>query len=387
MVPIYLDHAASTPLDRRVLDAMIPFLTTHCGNASSPHAAGRRARVAVEKSRERVAAHLGAHPSEIVFTSGGTESNNAAIRGVLCHTPKGLVTSASEHASVLKVAQALRTTGAPVAVLQPDPDGSVRTKQIENALSSRIGLVSMSLINNELGTVAPIREFSIACQRAGVPLHVDAVQAATVMEVNAKSLGADLMTLSGHKLNGPKGVGVLYVRAGLDFRPLIVGGSQERRRRGGTENVAAIVGMATALDLAAARQTREAARLLQLRRSFEQRLKEALGETLVFNTPVDGPAAPHILHFSLRPWRGRQIDGEMLLLNLDMAGVMVSAGAACASGAVRVSHVLRAIGLDDDTASASVRVSLGRSTSATDVEEAADRLVRIVDRMRRRRAA
>ncbi len=385
MERIYLDHAATTPLDERVLAAMLPYLQGQYGNASSTHSLGRAARVAVETSRERIAAHLNAHPSEVMFTSGGTEGDNAALQGMLAHTRKGLITSAVEHAAVLETARAIQAAGHPVTILAPGPDGRVTASQVEDVLTPETGLVSIALVNNEIGTIAPIRAISGVCRRAGVPLHTDAIQAPTVMALDVKALGVDLMTLSGHKIYGPKGIGVLYARAGLDFMPFVLGGSQERGRRGGTESVAAIVGMATALDLAAACREEEAARLAALRRRLEIHLNEELGDTFVYNTPVDGNAAPHILSIALKPSGAYQIDGEMLHLNLDMEGVMVSAGSACSSGAVQVSHVLKAIGLDDATASAAVRFSLGRSTTSDAVEEAARRLVRISRRMRERR--
>ena len=387
MERIYLDHAATTPLDERVLSAMLPYLQQHYGNASSAHSLGRLARNAVEECRERVAVHLRAHPSEIIFTSGGTEADNAAIRGMLAHTGRGLVTSAVEHAAVLETAAALQAAGTHVTILEPDSNGSITAGQVARAITPQTGLVSVALVNNELGTIAPLRAIGDVCRDSGVPLHTDAVQAATVMSLDVRSLNVDLMTLSGHKIYGPKGVGVLYARAGLDFGPFIVGGSQERKRRGGTENVAAIVGFAEALDLAAARRDAESARLATLRQRLEQRLAAEMGDTFVVNTPIGGNAAPHILNIALKPSDGRQIDGEMLLLNLDMDGVMVSAGSACASGTVQVSHVLTAIGLDEATASAAVRFSLGRSTTGEAVAEAARRLGRITRRMRGRRSA
>ncbi len=387
MERIYLDHAATTPLDERVLAAMLPFFRGQYGNASSAHSLGRMARDAVEESRERIAAHLNAHPSEIVFTSGGTEGDNAALCGMLMHTRGQLVTSAAEHAAILGAARILEATGHDLVLLHPEASGRVSAQQVSEALTPATGLVSVAFVNNELGTVAPIRAISRVCRAAGVPLHTDAVQAAAVLALDVEALGVDLLTLSGHKIYGPKGVGVLYVRGGLDFRPFIAGGSQERRRRGGTENVPAIAGMAKALDLVAACGQEEAARLTSVRKQFEQCLLNELGDSFVFNTPIDGGAAPHILSIAVKPKGGKQIDGEMLLLNLDLEGVMASAGSACSSGAVQVSHVLRAVGLDETLASAAVRFSLGRSTTTEDVSEAARRLGRIVRRMRKQRTA
>ena len=387
MTSIYLDHAATTPLGERVLAAMLPYMRQDFGNASSTHSLGRAARDAVEQSRERVAMHLGAEPSEIVFTSGGTEGNNAAIQGVLGRTGRGLVTSGAEHAAVLEPATARAKSGAHVTILSPTKDGNVTPDQVGAALSPDTGLVSLTLVNNEIGTITPIPAISALCRSAGVSLHTDAVQAAKVMALDVDALGVDLMTLSAHKVYGPKGIGALYVRSGVTLDPLMLGGAQERSRRGGTENVPAVVGMAEALDLAQARREEESERLLALRRSMEAQLTDALGDTFVFNTPVTGAAAaPHILSIALKPVNGRPLDGEMLHLNLDMAGVQVSAGAACSSGTLKISHVLRAIGRDDATAQAVIRFSLGKGTTSGHVKEAVARLARITRRMRKQRA-
>ena len=386
MGPIYLDHAATTPLDKRVLAAMLPYLQDRYGNASSTHRLGRAARVAIEESRESIAKHLNAHASEVIFTSGGTEGDNAALRGMLAHTGKRLVTSAAEHSAILAAGRALQAEGCSVTLLQPGADGRVEALQVAGALTPDTGLVSVALVNNELGSIAPMAEISGVCRAARVPLHTDAVQAPAVMALDVQALGVDLMTLSGHKIYGPKGVGVLYVKTGLDYRPMIVGGAQERQRRGGTENVAAIVGMAKALELVQTRRKAEYARLAGLQQKLVRGLFEALGDTFVVNTPMDGSAAPHILSIALRPVAGRQLDGEMLLLNLDMEGVCVSAGSACTSGAVQVSHVLAAIGLDHATASAAVRFSMGKSTTPDAVHEAVRRFAHITRRMRAHRA-
>ena len=385
---IYLDHAATTPLDPEVFEAMLPYLTDHYGNASSVHALGRTARFAVEDSRERIAAHLGAEPGEVIFTSGGTEADNAALHGMLGGNRRHLVTSAAEHEAVLRTAEALEQQGHPVTLLCPGPSGAVSPEQVEVALTGETGLVSLMHANNELGTLTPIPAIAEICHTRGVPLHCDAVQTAGLFNLNVDALGVDLMTLSGHKIYGPKGVGVLYVRGGVDFAPFVVGGAQERRRRGGTENVAAIVGMARAFDGAVAAADERAAHLTALRDRLCGQLRRSLGESFVFNTPIETGerVAPHIVNIAFPSLDGEVLDGEMLLLNLDMEGVMVSAGSACTSGALEPSHVLLAIGRDRATASAAVRFSLGKDNTDDDIDEAVARLATILRRMRQRRA-
>ncbi len=391
MPAVYLDHAATTPLDEAVLTAMLPYLREHYGNASSVHALGRRARFAVEDARERVAALLGAEPGEIVFTSGGTEADNAALRGVLTspgtsvpdRRGPGLVTSAVEHEAVLRPAEALEAAGHPVTIITPQPSGAVTAEEVEAAITDATGLVSLMAVNNELGTLNPIREIAEVCHAHGVPFHTDAVQAAGLYPLDVNELGVDLLSLSAHKVYGPKGVGVLYIRTGMPFAPFVLGGSQERKRRGGTENVAAVVGLAEALERAQQHAEAERERLCTLRDHLADAVRADFGAAVRFNTPLDGEAAaPHILNVSFPPVAGRTVDGEMLLLGLDLAGVHASSGSACTSGAVEPSHVLRALGIPRDTANATVRFSLGRSTTSSDVDFAADQLAAVVGRMR-----
>jgi cysteine desulfurase len=393
-MPVYLDHAATTPLDPAALEAMRPYLTEHYGNASSVHAFGRRARVAVEEARACVADMLGCTPGEVVFTSGGTEGDNAALRGVLTGPAlrqtgrPGLVTSAAEHEAVLRTAEALRDEGHPVRVLTPGPHGAPTPEQVARAATEATGLVSVMLVNNEVGTVAPVAEIAAEAHAAGALAHTDAVQAAALLPLDVEKLGVDLLTLSGHKVYGPKGVGALYVRAGTPFAPLVHGGAQERRRRGGTENVAAVVGLAEALVRAEAVREAEAARLSRLQRRLAEQIRAAFGDAVVFNTPLDGfhpaphPVAPHVLSVSFPPRDGKVVDGEMLLLGLDLAGVYASSGSACTSGAVEPSHVLLALGAERATAAATIRFSLGRSTDEAAVDEAAAHLAAVVGRMR-----
>jgi cysteine desulfurase len=389
MKRVYLDHAATTPLDPDVLEAMRPYLTEHYGNASSVHALGRKARFAVEESRERIAGLIGAEPGEIVFTSGGTEADNLAIKGVLRHlaesqgTRPRLITSAAEHEAVLRPAEALKEDGWPVTILTPERHGAITRDQLAEALTDDVGLVSLMHANNETGVMTPIAEIAALCRDHDVLLHTDAVQTAGLFELDVDELGVDLLSMSGHKFYGPKGVGVLYVRGGVDLDPLVQGGSQERERRGGTENVASAVGMAEALERAVETAEAQRARLRTLQRRLIAGVTEAVGDGLIVNTPVDdGPVAPHIANFAFPPQEDARVDGEMLILNLDMEGVLASAGSACTSGALEPSHVLTALGLPRETAAAAVRFSLGKSTTEDDIDYAIDALSSIIQRMR-----
>jgi cysteine desulfurase len=382
---IYLDHAATTPLDKRVLEAMKPYLTEHFGNASSVHQMGRRARVAVEDSRERVAELLGAETSEIVFTSGGTESNNAALKGALTDDRPHLITSAAEHDAVLRPAERMQSSDRPVTILNPGSHGAAQPDQVQKALTDETGLVSLMHVNNELGAVTNIPAIAELCREAGARLHCDAVQSAGLYDLDVKALGVDLLSISAHKFYGPKGVGLLYVRGGVDVLPLVEGGSQERDRRGGTENVPAIVGATEALRLAVEEAASRRERITRLRDRLLRQLRAELGaEAFVVNTPLgasDVDAAPHVLNIALRPQDGAPLDGEMLLLNLDTEGICTSAGSACTSGALEPSHVLQAIGLDDDVAAGALRFSLGKENTDEEMDETARTLAEVVERV------
>lgn len=389
MSQIYLDHAATTPLDGAVFAAMEPYLKEHFGNASSVHSLGRKVRYAVEESRERVADVLGAEPGEIVFTSGGTEANNTAIKGTLQHhrrergTRGGFITSSMEHEAVLQPAEALEADGWPVTILDPGSHGAVTPEQVEAAITADTVLVSLMHANNETGVMTAIAEIAEVCDAHDVVLHCDAVQTAGLFDLNVNELGVDLLSLSGHKFYGPKGIGVLYVRGGVELDPLVEGGSQERDRRGGTENVAAVVGLAEALERARAAGDAQRRRLAGLQRRMVERLRDAFGDTFVLNTPLDAAlVAPHIVNIAFPPTNGTPVDGEMLLLNLDMKGVMASAGSACTSGALAPSHVLTALGLPRETASAAVRFSMGKDTTEGEVDQAVETLTETIQRIR-----
>lgn len=375
---IYLDHAASTPLDPRVFEAMRPYLLEHFGNPSSVHATGRKARFAVEESREHVASLLGAEPGEIIFTSGGTEANNAALLG----TDGGILTSAAEHESVLRPSESARERGRRVRILKPGPTGAVSAKAVERYLDEDIALVSIMHANNEVGTLSPIDEIVGVSRRRRVLVHCDAVQTAGYGMIRADEVDVDLMTVSGHKFYGPKGIGALFVRGGAAFRPLLAGGAQERGRRGGTENVPAIVGFARALELALIEGDDRRRHAETLRDRLVTGLREAVGGQVRIVTPLgEAAVAPHIVSVVVPPVDGRPVDGEMLLLNMDMEGVQVSAGSACTSGAFEPSHVLTALGLDAEAASAAMRFSVGKGTTAEDVDETIDACRRVLHRM------
>jgi len=380
--PVYMDHAATTPLDPAVLEAMLPYMRDNFGNASSVHRLGRAARGAIEDSRERIAGHLNANPEEIVFMSGATEANNFALNGL--GLGSHLVTSRIEHKAVLEPAQALESRGVRVTYLVPDARiGAPSADQVAEAMEADTCQVSVMYVNNETGAVAPIKEIASICRARDVVLHTDAVQAAAWMTLDVEDLGVDMMSLSAHKMYGPKGAGILYVRSGVELSPQVLGGSQERGRRGGTENVAAVVGMAAAMALTVSDRDAAVSRVQALRKELEGRLIDSIGDQLVINTPLN--AAPHILSTAFRPIAGSPLDGEMLLLNMDLEGISASAGSACASGAITPSHVLLGLGLPEHTARASLRLSLGRSTTSEDIALTAERIVKIVQRMRQQR--
>jgi cysteine desulfurase len=366
---------------------MKPYLTEHYGNASSVHQLGRTARVTLEEARERVADSLGAQSSEIVFTSGGTEADNLALKGVLAAasadgTPAGLVTSAAEHEAVLTPAERLGEQGHPVTVLSPDAHGAVTPEQVAAAIDDRTALVSLMHANNETGVCTDISAVAEVCDEEDVLLHCDAVQTAGLFDLDVDELGVDLLSLSAHKFYGPKGVGALFVRGGVDLGPLVEGGSQERERRGGTENVPGVVGLADALERALETAEQRTERLARLQRRLVDGLDGAVPCDYVLNTPVgDAPVAPHVVNVAFPPIDGDPIDGEMLILNLDVEGVLVSAGSACTSGALEPSHVLTALGHDPETASAAVRFSFGTDTTEADVDYALDTLHSTLRRM------
>jgi cysteine desulfurase len=362
---VYLDHNSTSPVDPAVLEAMLPWLGERFGNPSSAHRLGSEARGAVEDARERIAALIGAAPREIVLTSGGTEANNLALAGA--RVAGGVVTTAIEHSSVLEPLAAGAAHG--VTLLAVDGEGRVDPARVEEAIGPQTALVSIGWANNEIGTIQPIAAIGAACRRRGIPLHSDAVQAAGKIPVGCAA--ADMLSLSAHKLGGPKGAGALWVRDGVALGPLLRGGPQERQRRAGTENVAGIVGFGAACERAGER-LRAAARVERLRDDLWRAFADL--PDVVRNSPAQG-CLPNTLNLSAR---GRSADA--LVAALDLEGFAISAGSACASGAAEPSHVLRALGRDEAAARDALRFSLGPESTAADVAGAAAALRRVLAR-------
>ena len=376
----YLDHAATTPLRDEVLAAMLPYLTDHFGNASSLHADGRRARQGLDEARESIARIMGATPREIVFTSGGSEADNLAVKGAAwAASARGrhIVTSSVEHKAVLYTCAVLERSGFEVTYLPVDGYGRVDPAEVEAAITDHTALVSIMYANNEVGTIQPIAEIGAICRRAGVLFHSDAVQAGGFLPLDVDPLGVDLLSLSAHKVYGPKGVGALFVRHGTALLPQIQGGAQERQRRAGTENVAGIVGFARAMELAqgepAARDA-ENARLAVLRDQLRARVSDTPGLE-----PTGHPVErlPHNAS-----WLIDGVEGGDLVAALDLEGVASSTGSACTSGSTEPSHVLLAMGIDPERAHGALRLTAGRSTGEADVERAAEVLRTAVARIR-----
>lgn len=381
MNSVYFDHAATTRVDERVLEAMIPYFTDHFGNANSAHQFGNDAKVAVEEAREIIAELIGAEPAEIIFTSGGTESDNCAIKGVVGATGKTeVITSPLEHHAVLHTAEALKRNGARPVYLDPDPSGYITPEQVQEAISENTALVSLMHVNNEIGTINPLKEISEVCRENNVPFHSDTVQSVGKIPVDVDELGLDFLSISGHKIYGPKGIGVMYMRHATPWLPWMHGGSQERRRRGGTLNVPGIIGLAKAMELVTSEMDDHRKHFIELRQQLINGLDEKFGDRYQINgDPENG--VPHIINISFLNPDGGGLDGEMLLLNLDVEGICVSNGSACTSGAMEPSHVLEGIGLDTKTANSSIRVSLGKDNRADEIDYFLQKLEVVVERM------
>jgi cysteine desulfurase len=380
---IYLDFAATTPLDSRVLEAMKPYLRDIFGNPSSLHYFGQEARLAVESARLKVADLIGAQPEEIVFTSGGTESNNFALKGVAyTYRQKGkrIITTAIEHHAVLNPCRFLASQGYEVIYLKSDQNGIVSTEELKRVLNDETILVSIMQANNEMGAIQPIKQLAeiikIFRGNKNYPLfHVDAVQTVGHLPVNVKDLGVDFLSLSAHKFYGPKGVGALYIRDGIKIEPLLHGGEQERGQRASTENVSGIVGLGRAAELAKKEMEAERKKLIELRDYFIKEVMKKIKNVTLVGHPTQ--RLPNNINLSFKG-----VEGEGMLLSLDLVGVAVSTGSACSSNSLEPSHVVLAMGLGHEVAHSSLRFSLGRSTSKADLDYTINQLIKIIERLR-----
>ncbi len=377
---IYLDHAATTPTHPTVIEAMLPYWRETWGNPSSLYAAGRQARAALDRARAALADVLRCHPREITITSGGSESDNLALRGIIAEARKSiacphLITSAVEHHAIMHTAEALAKTGVDVTFLPVDAHGMVSPADLTAAIRPETCLISMIYANNEVGTVNPIPTLAAIARERHILFHTDAVQAAGLLPVDVDALGVDLLSLSAHKFNGPKGVGLLYTRRGTRWVPQITGGGQEMNRRAGTENVAYAVGMATALTRAAEHRADTVAQCAALRDRLIARVMAAVPDVRLNGDPTERLANNANLGF-------RGVEAESLLILLDAEGIAASAGSACASGSIEPSHVLTAMDVPESYALGTLRFSLGAENTAAEIDTVAEALPRLVARLR-----
>ena len=369
--PVYLDHAATTPVREEVVAAMAPFFGPRFGNPSSVHRWGRDARVALDEARERVAACLGAHPDEVCFTSGGTEGDNFAIlgsaRALMKAGRKVAITTPIEHKAVLEAVHEIVREGGEERIVPVTNDGLVDREAYKAALDARVAIASVMWVNNEVGVIQDVPALAAEAKAAGAVFHTDGVQAFGKVEIDAKTTPFDLLTISGHKIGAPKGIGALFIRRGTLLENLLHGGSQDRGRRPGTENVAFALGLATAAELVIAEHEAESARLGALRDALEQGLRERIPDIVIHGAAA--PRAKHITNVSIPG-----TDSESMLMALDMRGIATSAGSACQSGSVSASHVLTAMGVTREIANAALRLSLGSLTDASSI----DRVVNVM---------
>ncbi len=381
---VYLDNSATTPIDQKVVNAMLPFLTEKFGNASSIHSFGQEARAAVDRARHQVAGIVNARPAEIVFTSGGTEANNLAIRGLVEANDKygrHVITSAFEHSAVREVCEDLEKRGYEVTYLPVYEDGIIRIEDVENAVREDTILISVMTANNEIGTIQPVEEigkFVRNRRETGrkIWFHTDAVQAIGKIAVDVEAFGCDLLSMSAHKIYAPKGVGALYVRRGVRLHSQNIGGHQERERRGGTESVPLIVAFGKACELASENLTETAEFLGNLRDDFERRVGETISD---FESNGERKnRLPHISNLSFR-----FVEGEGLLINLDLKGIAVSTGSACSSGSLEPSPVIRALGKSDELARGAIRFSFGKDNAPEDLEYVLEALPKAIENLRR----
>jgi cysteine desulfurase len=384
---IYLDHAATTPIHPDVLQAMMPYLTEQYANPSTLYSFGQEAYTAVEEARTKVAALIGADPGEVYFTAGATESDNWAVIGAaLAHEKRPddgsrqgirnhIITSAIEHHAVLETGEYLQKRGFELTVLPVDEYGLVDPEAVRAAITDKTILISIMHANNEIGTVEPIAEIGAIAREKGIIFHTDATQSVGKIPVDVKALNVDLLSLSAHKLYGPKGIGALCIRKGVRIQPYLHGGGQESRKRAGTHNVPGIIGLGKAAEIAQATMAEESARVIELRDWLIERVTTAIPNVRLNGHPTK--RLPNNVNVSVQG-----IEGESMILSLDMFGICVSSGSACTSGDLSASHVLLAIGLPHELAHGSLRMTLGRSTTKEDLEKVTDALVGIVERLR-----
>ena len=378
MEHIYLDYNSTTPMEAAVIEEMRRAMADNYGNPSSVHSIGAKAKAALENARERIAASLGADPLEVYFTSGGTEADNLALKGAaLMNRGKGthLITSTIEHHAVLESAHYLEKNGFEATYVECDREGVVSADALRQAIRPQTTVVSIMMANNETGVIQPVREMAAVCREAGALFHTDAVQAVGKIPVKVTDLGVDLLSLSAHKFYGPKGVGALYVRQGVRLTPLVHGGSHERRKRAGTENIPGIVGMAAALDIAMAKQQSEHARMTELSEYFITQVQSRI-EDVHLNGSRE-KRVPSTVNLSFNG-----AEGESIILSLDLKGIAVSSGSACTSGSLEASHVLSAMGVDVIRAQGSIRFSLGRGTTKGQIDYTISVLPEIIARLR-----
>lgn len=375
---IYMDHAATTPVRWEVLEAMLPYLTENWGNPSSSHRVGRVARRGLEDARRHIAGILNAQPGEIIFTSGATESDNLAIYGTICATEKKhIITTAFEHHAVLDVCKRLEEhCGFQVTYLPVDRSGIVNPEDVARAITEETALITIMMVNNEIGTIQPVTEIGKIARAAGVPFHTDAVQALNALPVDVNKLQADMVSISAHKLYGPKGAGLLYLRKGTPFTPQQIGGGQENRHRAGTESVANIAGLAKAMELAELERDAYSARMKPLRDHLLAVLPGIIPGTHITGHPAQ--RLPNNASFAIEG-----IEGNDLVNALDLAGIYCSTGSACTAGAVEPSHVLLACGIAPDLARGSLRLTLGHSNTEADIDYVLEVLPGIVEKQRK----
>ncbi|MDY4592263.1 MAG: cysteine desulfurase NifS [Eubacteriales bacterium] len=380
MKEIYLDHSATTYTDPEVLQEMLPYFTEVFGNASSQHKAGREALKAVDTARERIAKAIGCLPSEVYFTSGGSESDNWAIKGMAeMHKDKGnhIITTKIEHPAVIRTCKALEREGFEVTYLDVDNEGIISTKQLEEAITERTILISVMFANNEMGAIQPIAEIGAIAKKYKIAFHTDAVQAVGNVPIDVKAMNIDMLSMSGHKFYGPKGVGVLYKRNGLRIGKFMDGGEQERNMRAGTINTPAIVGMGKAIELAVTNMQANNEHIAKLRDYFVSQVLEKI-PNVYFNGPKDmSKRLANNANFSFE-----YVEGESILMRLDMQGIRVSSGSACSSGSLEPSYVMLSIGVPIEIAHGTIRFSFGKSNTMEQTQYVVDQLVSIIDNLR-----